>query len=699
MAPKKKPAHGRKAKGVMQGAHRPPKEVSGAAGSRGPSEPSSRSEAPQYEAVGGEWVVCQKQTRSQRAEAAQKASRASTVQKARLPAAAAASKAGQTASACVRQPGYGKGRSPATATGARTAQRPRLEDSQLTSAAGVATGSLSVQLAEAAAADALEALETGVQTRQSALARSQLLRAQRAEIETALANLRELWQEKERDMLRLLSNPQAAWGTDAVWQLSMAEFALETMDENAVALKPRRLGMCFRALAEQARHPDEIPRLRGLYELHALHAVLQRSPSLQRELRVQLERFKRQYCSLLRGAGRFRTLEVLPGETILELMRRTHVAMLSWRPPGRPGAAASTLALPASRAGGIYLPEWREETNVLYHSAAGKTLSLRGAQGVATACSKRYLKSLPEAERPQHESHETVRLHDMQFWFVQRQRAVENSFSKRRNVLQWDEVTINKVAWVVVTLSCERLPALREREVIATFKLRPDADGHKKTGVNVGASNVRAVNELGLPIDRIDFCVSDGTASNASLTIASERHKGGAFAHIWTSMRAAKHVLCFFILCLSHVINNEVKNVCEAAGACRREHLLAHSGSTKSGRHRIPEARHARRKRRSHTPPTLPHAPSDAAAGRRRARRQGVEGLQKLCPRLGGAGASRRHAGRRGHPVALLGVHVHVAGAHDAAPRADRVLSLARVALRAGRRGALCRRRADRRVR
>ncbi|EOD03805.1 hypothetical protein EMIHUDRAFT_250823 [Emiliania huxleyi CCMP1516] len=109
MAPKKKPAHGRKAKGVMQGAHRPPKEVSGAAGSRGPSEPSSRSEAPHYEAVGGEWVVCQKQARSQRAEAVQKASRASTVQKARQPAAAAASKAGQTASACVRQPGYGKG--------------------------------------------------------------------------------------------------------------------------------------------------------------------------------------------------------------------------------------------------------------------------------------------------------------------------------------------------------------------------------------------------------------------------------------------------------------------------------------------------------------------------------------------------------------------------------------------------------------
>ena len=110
MAPKKKPAHGLKAKGGKQGAHRPPKEVSGAAGSRGPSEPSSRSEAPQYEAVGGEWVVCQKQARSQRAEAAQKASRASTVQKARQPAAAAASKAGQTASACVRQPGYGKGR-------------------------------------------------------------------------------------------------------------------------------------------------------------------------------------------------------------------------------------------------------------------------------------------------------------------------------------------------------------------------------------------------------------------------------------------------------------------------------------------------------------------------------------------------------------------------------------------------------------
>ena len=36
---------------------------------------------------------------------------------------------------------------------------------------------------------------------------------------------------------------------------------------------------------------------------------------------------------------------------------------------------------------------------MLYHSAAGKTLSLRGAQGVATACSKRYLKSLPVLSR------------------------------------------------------------------------------------------------------------------------------------------------------------------------------------------------------------------------------------------------------------------------------------------------------------
>ena len=179
MPPKKKAAIGRKPKGVKQGAHRPPQEASGASGSRGPSEPSSRSEAPQYEAVGDEWVVCQKQAREQRAEAAQKASRASAVQKARQPAAAAASKAGQAASASVRQPGYGKGRSPATATGAKTAQRPRLEDSPLISAAGVATGSLSVRLAEAAAAAALEALETGVQTRQSALARSQLLRAQR----------------------------------------------------------------------------------------------------------------------------------------------------------------------------------------------------------------------------------------------------------------------------------------------------------------------------------------------------------------------------------------------------------------------------------------------------------------------------------------------------------------------------------------
>ena len=43
--------------------------------------------------------------------------------------------------------------------------------------------------------------------------------------------------------------------------------------------------------------------------------------------------------------------------------------------------------------------------------------------------------------------------------------------------MQWDEATINKVAWSVIIITCQRPDGTREREVIKMAKLKPDADG------------------------------------------------------------------------------------------------------------------------------------------------------------------------------------------------------------------------------
>lgn len=175
----------------------------------------------------------------------------------------------------------------------------------------------------AAAADAcakqatLDALTLGVQTRRTAIEAEQRMRDERERIEAELAASRRRMREKEGDLLELLEDPLRAWDDDVFWQLAMCEFALDVDDEAAATLKPRQLAAYFRTLAARARHGAELPRFRGVNELHMLRAVLVSSERLCRELCVQLHRYKRLYCSVLRGFGRFRSVDVEPGETLL----------------------------------------------------------------------------------------------------------------------------------------------------------------------------------------------------------------------------------------------------------------------------------------------------------------------------------------------------------------------------------------------
>ena len=87
---------------------------------------------------------------------------------------------------------------------------------------------------------------------------------------------------------------------------------------------------------------------------------------------------------------------LLPGETLLGLMKRTHDDALKWRPPGK--TPAEMLAL-VSKEKGKYRAKWREDTWLARHVDSGGTLSLRGTVGV-TKGGVRRLENLPVGQRP-----------------------------------------------------------------------------------------------------------------------------------------------------------------------------------------------------------------------------------------------------------------------------------------------------------
>jgi len=167
-------------------------------------------------------------------------------------------------------------------------------------------------------------------------------------------------------------NPLDSWDEEVVWQLAMCEYALTHIDDTNSTAKQLQLG--FRDACEEARH--SVLRLRGSLEIPALQDALRLSGTLRLELVRQLEWYKRVVASLFTGFGRFGKVTALPGESLLALIKRTHLSAQLWRPPGR--AASDTLAL-QSKFQGRYTAEWRWDTWLQRHRDTGRTLSLRGA--------------------------------------------------------------------------------------------------------------------------------------------------------------------------------------------------------------------------------------------------------------------------------------------------------------------------------
>ena len=282
-------------------------------------------------------------------------------------------------------------------------------------------------------------LDAGVRTRAAAERCSSEMAEVRQRLERELAKRKRLFSAKVDELLELLDNPVKAWGEQAFWQLAMCEFALRYDAE--LNHSGRQMGAAYRSAALWALRRDkgetvELPRFKGLHEMNALQAVLLGSEQLRFELHRQLAVFKRLYCSTLSTLGRFKKLSPRPGETLLQLMERTHMAARGWRPRGNPGKEPSALGVPVSKVKGAYDAEWIQESLEAYHKGAGKILSLRGTVSIAKLYEKRYLKSIPEEERPTHECRETLRLRDIQAHDIQRFKALEHSFSRYVTAVQ-----------------------------------------------------------------------------------------------------------------------------------------------------------------------------------------------------------------------------------------------------------------------
>ena len=421
--------------------------------------------------------------------------------------------------------------------------------------------------AQATLESLLAAPPSRMSTRATVDAVREQMAAERAAIDQARAAAQDTAQRAEEELLELLHAPLHSWDEDAFWQLATCEYALDHLYD--VDSSPKQLQLSFRAACEMVRNPLHVPRLRGSTRIDALQDALHASERLRGELVNQLGVFKRFYCSMMTGFGRFQCVAPEPGESLLALMKRTHEDALKWRPPGRP--PIEKLAQ-TSKENGRYTAEWRKDTYLQGHYDTGaKPVSLRGTVAVTKAGLRRD-KQLLEGQKPAQEHYTTIRNHAYEVHHIQRAKALTNSFAVKRSALQWDEASMNSLSWCVIVLNCVRSEGIREREVLSTTKLKPDVDGHAKTGVNVGGAVMIAVDDFDVPVGNIDYCCTDTTSSNSSLNLPKHKGghggKGGSYAHLWAWFCTKGHILFFMIWCLSHLVSNEVKEVMQSFGAC-----------------------------------------------------------------------------------------------------------------------------------
>ena len=334
----------------------------------------------------------------------------------------------------------------------------------------------------------------------------------------------------------------------------------------------RSLGAMFHKELLSVYGNSDLPVLTGLYAMDALQTMLLQRPKLHRAALAAIRDVKTFSSGL---PGILGQQAVQPQDSLLGVWRR--VAANS-------GAAASKLGRPKKerrafepvqqKDGARFTAKARRAFFLWRHQshATQRALSMRGAKRLALGGVQLLLNvaedDLKSFQLPSAGTASTI---DRSVHAVQRVKEVELTFAKQTFWVGTDGGSRKKQSFVAGAVGAVRPHDQRRAYECFVGKLS------SKSGQAEATAAVEAVIEMGAPLDKWEFLVTDNTNTMIGLI-------GGMHNHVCLLLREktnGQHCVVSRVPCSSHVAHNESFQVLKSMGPLRRQpdELLAHRKS------------------------------------------------------------------------------------------------------------------------
>lgn len=245
--------------------------------------------------------------------------------------------------------------------------------------------------------------------------------------------------------------------------------------------------------------------------------------------------------------------------------------------PARGQAPAQVLTARQTMRGGQYTMDAMMRSHAMRHHLTGKPLSYASVNALTQAGVERVVEGLTAEMMPRLQHPNTDTNHDRELHLLAQRYFLEEVTKPGGCVIICqDEVSKRKRAWTVLTAIGEGEGGARISELIDTHELHMDADGHVKTGANIGDGMWGSLLKLAACgeedsqpkpqvfargslqrqlIYQVQWGMIDSTSTNTGLY-------HGCHAVLRRQMLdSCGHLLYFTFNCLAHVANNECGDV------------------------------------------------------------------------------------------------------------------------------------------
>jgi hypothetical protein len=198
-----------------------------------------------------------------------------------------------------------------------------------------------------------------------------------------------------------------------------------------------------------------------------------------------VEHHKRRYLSDQQHHGRLGMLELLPDETLMELMTRTNGLLWSARAPGRSliaaAPAAGAIGLKQLKAEGMYTLLAMLDAFRFTFGVSHRALSFQSVRDLTVAGAQPLVSGI-EAERLTLQSRKTGYNHTLEMIFAFRDWDLEHCYMLCTTILQHDEHSHRRRAFSAVVFKNTRLDGATARDLVALNELKKDASGASRSG-------------------------------------------------------------------------------------------------------------------------------------------------------------------------------------------------------------------------